>query len=191
MDGIEPVVFSLCAEDKRSVDKTKAWLQQLIDSEQAEKVIREECISELEEAEMQKISDLQKKFQVSVIYKPPDPSIRIVGLTRDVLTVSGEIETIINRLKDRKSKERAAELTGNLVEWRYDNGGSMIPFDKMTNLELEEAKNDNKVQIPIQIQGHQYTVSVQAETATDKYGNQIRIQRGLKHDGDFHSLPSN
>ncbi|XP_040214268.1 protein mono-ADP-ribosyltransferase PARP14-like isoform X2 [Rana temporaria] len=190
MDGIEPVVFSLCAADKSSVEKTKDWLLQLIDSEQAEKVITEECISELEEAEVKKISDLQKKFQVSVIYKPPDPSIRIVGLTRDVLPVSGEIEKIINRVKDRKNREGAAELTGKLVEWRYNNGGTMIPFDKMTNLELEEAKNEDKVQITIQIRGNQHTVSVQGETATDKHGNQIQIQRVVKHDGDTHRLPA-
>ncbi|XP_073490635.1 protein mono-ADP-ribosyltransferase PARP14-like [Aquarana catesbeiana] len=190
MDSIEPVVFSLCAKDKKSVDRTKAWLQQTIDNELAEKVITEECISELEEAEVKKISDLQKKFQVSVLYKPPDPSIQIVGLTRDVLLVSGEIEMIINRVKDRKNRERAAELTGKLVEWRYDNGGTMIPFDKMTNLELEEAKNDKKVQITIQIQGNQYTVNLQGETAIDKHGNQIQIQRVLKHDGDTHRLPS-
>ncbi|XP_077305919.1 protein mono-ADP-ribosyltransferase PARP14-like [Lithobates pipiens] len=187
MEGIEPVVFSLCAEDKGSVDRTKAWLLQMIDNEQAEKVITEKCISELEEAEVQKISDLQKKFQVSVIYKPPNPSIRIVGLTKDVLLVSGEIEMIIIRVKDRKNRERAAELTGNLVEWRYDNGGTMIPFEKMTNLELEEAKNDNKVQIPIQIQGSQYTVYLQGETAIDKRGNQIQIQRVVNH-GDVTSI---
>ncbi|PIO14501.1 hypothetical protein AB205_0164300, partial [Aquarana catesbeiana] len=187
MDGFEPVVFSLCAEDKGSVDRTKAWLLQRIDNEQAEKVITEECISELEEAEVQKISDLQKKFQVSVIYKPPDCSIRIVGLTRDVLPVSGEIEMII---KDRKNRERSAEITGKLVEWRYDNGGTMVPFEKMTNLELEEAKNDKKVQITIQIRGNQYTVSLQGETATDNHGNQIQIQRVLKHDGETHRLPS-
>ncbi|XP_077305883.1 protein mono-ADP-ribosyltransferase PARP14-like isoform X2 [Lithobates pipiens] len=189
MEGIEPVVFSLCAEDKSSVERTKAWLLQLIDNEQGEKVIREECISELEDAEVQKISDLQKKFQVSVIYKPPDPSIRIVGLTRDVLPVSGEIEMIINRVKDRKNRERAAELTGKLVEWSYDNGGTMVPFDKMTNLELEEAKNDNKAQITIQIRRHQYTVSVQRESATDNHGNQIQIQRVVKHEGGSNRLP--
>ncbi|XP_073490622.1 protein mono-ADP-ribosyltransferase PARP14-like isoform X2 [Aquarana catesbeiana] len=190
MDGIEPAVFSLCAEDKRSVDRTKAWLQQMIDNEQAEKVITEECISELEEAEVQKISDLQKRFQVSLIYKPPDPSIRIVGQTRDVLFVSGEIEMIVNRVKYRKNRERAAELTGNLVEWRYGNGGTMVPFDMMTNLELEEAKNDNKAQITIQIRGSQYTVSLQAEKAIDKRGNQIQIQRVVKHEGDSLRLPS-
>ncbi|XP_073490634.1 protein mono-ADP-ribosyltransferase PARP14-like [Aquarana catesbeiana] len=187
---IEPVVFSLCAEDKGNVDRTKAWLQQMIDSEQAEKVITEECISELEEAEVKKLSDLQKKFQVSVIYKPPDPYIRIVGLTRDVLPVYVEIEMIINRVKDTKSRKRAAELTGKLVEWRYDNGGTMVPFDKMTNLELEEEKNDKKVQITIQIRGNQYTVSLQGETAIDMHGNQTQIQRVLKHDGDTHRLPS-
>ncbi|KAM5153312.1 protein mono-ADP-ribosyltransferase PARP14-like [Mantella aurantiaca] len=189
VDGIEPVMFSLCAEDKSSVDRTKAWLQQQIEQEQADKVIREECISELEEAEVRKIKDLQKKFQVSVTYKPSDPSIRVQGLTRDVLAASGEIEMIVNRIKDAKIKERAAELTGRLVEWRYDYSGTMVPFDKMTNLELEEAKNDNKAQITIQMQGQQYTVNFQTENLINKHGNQFLIQRVLKHGGESLTLP--
>ncbi|XP_018429786.1 PREDICTED: poly [ADP-ribose] polymerase 14-like [Nanorana parkeri] len=181
VDGIEPVVFSLCAEDKSDVERTKAWLQAQIEFEQSEKVIREECISELEEAEVKKFSDLQKKFQVSVIYKPPDPSIRILGLTRDVMAVSGEIETIINRVKDRKKKERTAELTGNLVEWRYETAGIMVAFNKMINLELEEAKTDRKDKITIQMHGQLFAVSIKHEKATDTQGNQIRIQRFVKH----------
>uniref|UniRef100_A0AAV3A3H0 Poly [ADP-ribose] polymerase n=1 Tax=Pyxicephalus adspersus TaxID=30357 RepID=A0AAV3A3H0_PYXAD len=190
VDGIEPVIFSLCAEDKGNMERTKAWLQKKIEYEQAEKVIREECISELEEAEVQNISDLQKKYQVSVIYKPPDPSMRVMGLTRDVLVVSGEIEMIINRVKDKKSQERAAELTGNLVEWRYVNGGNMVPFDKLTNLKLEEAKIDSKVQMTVQVRAQQYTINFRKEIATDQNGKQIQIQRVVKHDGDSLRLPT-
>ncbi|XP_068102386.1 protein mono-ADP-ribosyltransferase PARP14-like [Hyperolius riggenbachi] len=185
VEGIEPVIFSLCAEDQEKVDKTKAWLKKQIEYEQAEKVIKDECISELENTEMQKISDLQKKFQVSVTYQPPDPSIKILGLTRDVLMVSSEIETIINRAKNRKLKERSAELNSKLVEWRYKHGGNMVAFDKMINLDLEEAKEGNTAQITVQIWGNQYTVDLRRQIATDQHGKQIEIERVEKNDNSL------
>ncbi|XP_068102379.1 protein mono-ADP-ribosyltransferase PARP14-like [Hyperolius riggenbachi] len=173
VEGIEPVIFSLCAENQENVDQTKAWLQRQIEGDQAEKVIKDECISELEDTEMQKITDLQKKFQVSVIYQPPDPSIKILGLTRDVLVVSSEIETIIKQ----ENRKQAADLKSKLVEWRYKHGGNMVAFDKMANLELEEANDGNKTQITVQSQGKQFTVDVRAKKATDQHGNQVQIER--------------
>ncbi|XP_075037347.1 LOW QUALITY PROTEIN: protein mono-ADP-ribosyltransferase PARP14-like [Mixophyes fleayi] len=188
-DNIQPVTFSFCAEEKKDVDRMKKWLQDQIEYEQAEKVITEEWISELEISEMQKISDLQKKFQVSVAYKPPDPSIRISGLTRDVMDVSGEIQTIINRVRDRKTRERAAELTGNLVQWKYESGSNVVPFDIIANLELEEAKAGDKKHITVQSQGKEFTVNLQTGTAKDKQGNRVQIERVLKHEQSSLSLP--
>ncbi|XP_040197920.1 protein mono-ADP-ribosyltransferase PARP14-like [Rana temporaria] len=107
--GVEPVIFSLCANEKENLNKTKTWLQEFIKSAQTEKVITEECVVEIEEADKQKIFDLQKTFQVSVTYKPPDPSIQIVGLTQDVMSVSEEITVILNRIKENKNRARAAE----------------------------------------------------------------------------------
>ncbi|XP_063788866.1 protein mono-ADP-ribosyltransferase PARP14-like [Pseudophryne corroboree] len=189
MDNIKPVTFSFCAEDKNSVERTKTWLQQQIEQEQAERVLTEEWISELEVTEMQTISNLQKEFQVSVVYKPPDPSIYISGITRDVMNASSEIQKILNTVRDRKTRERAAELTGNLVEWRYECASKMSPFDKMANLELEEAKSANKTQITVWTQGKEFTVDLQKETASDKQGNQVRIERGLKHEQSSLGLP--
>ncbi|XP_056389292.1 protein mono-ADP-ribosyltransferase PARP14-like [Hyla sarda] len=189
LDNIEPVIFSLCSDDKENVQKTKQWLQQQIEYEQNETTLTDECISELEDIEYDKIRTLQRKFQVSIVYKPPDPSIRISGLTRDVLEVSGEIQKIVNSVKDRKSRERAAELTGNLVEWRYQHGSNMIPFDNMANLELEEAKNANKTQVTVQIRNRKITVDLKNLTATDNHGNQIEIGRAPKHEKTSLKLP--
>ncbi|XP_068102327.1 protein mono-ADP-ribosyltransferase PARP14-like isoform X2 [Hyperolius riggenbachi] len=189
VEGIEPVIFSLCAEDQENVDQTKAWLQKQIDCDQAEKVIKDECISELEDTEMQKICDLQKQFQVSVIYQPPDLSIKILGLTRDVMVVSSEIETIINRAKDRKIRERSAELTSKLVEWRYKHGGNMVAFDKMINLELEEAKYGNQPQITVQSHGKLITVNLLTVQAKDQHGNQVQIERAVRHEENSLRLP--
>ncbi|XP_068103539.1 protein mono-ADP-ribosyltransferase PARP14-like [Hyperolius riggenbachi] len=181
VEGIESVIFSLCAEHKEKVDKTKAWLRKQIKYDQFENKIKDEFISELEDTEMQKISDLHKKFQVSLIYKPPNPSIKILGSTLDVFMVSDTIETIINQAKDRKMRERSAELTSKLVEWRYKDGGNMVAFDKMVNLDLEEAKDWNTAHITVQIWGNPYTVDLQRLIATDQHGKQIQIERVLKN----------
>uniref|UniRef100_A0AAV3AX00 Poly [ADP-ribose] polymerase n=1 Tax=Pyxicephalus adspersus TaxID=30357 RepID=A0AAV3AX00_PYXAD len=189
IDGAESVMFMLCADKKENLDKTKTWLQQQIESAQTENVIREECISEIEEPEVQRISDLQNKFQVSVILKPPDPSIRITGLTQDVMAVSGEIEMIIKSIKEKKAREREAELIGKLVEWRYEHADHMVPFEKMANLELEEAKNEKKTQITIQIPENQITVNLEKGNGTDKFGNQIQIQREIKNEKGIFGVP--
>ncbi|XP_075685112.1 protein mono-ADP-ribosyltransferase PARP14-like [Rhinoderma darwinii] len=189
LDNIEPVIFSLCSDDKEKVHKTKQWLQQQIAYEQTETTLTDESVSELEESEYEKILNLQRKFQVSLVYTPPDPSIRISGLTRDVLHVSSEIQKIVNRVKDRKSRERAAELTGNLVEWRYEHGSNMIPFDIMVNLELEEEKNANKTSVAVQSRNRTITVNLKNLTATDQHGNQIQIERTLKHEETSFKLP--
>ncbi|XP_069838587.1 protein mono-ADP-ribosyltransferase PARP14-like [Dendropsophus ebraccatus] len=189
LDNIEPVIFSLCSDDIEKVQETKLWLQQQIEFEQTETTLTDECISELEDSEYKKIETLQRKFQVSVVYKPPDPSIRISGLTRDVLDVSSEIQKIVNGVKDRKSRERAAELTGNLVEWRYQHGSSMVPLDTMVNLELEEAKNANKTNVTIKIRNQSITVDLKNLLATDQHGNQITITRALKHEDASLKLP--
>ncbi|XP_077327224.1 protein mono-ADP-ribosyltransferase PARP14-like [Lithobates pipiens] len=397
VNGVEPVMFSLCADEKENLNKSKTWLQEYIKSAQTEKVITEECVVEIEEAEMRKICDLQKTFQVSVAYKPPDPSIRVVGLTQDVMSVSEEIKVILNRIKENKNRERAAEkerefreraaekekvireraaekekeireraaekekeirkraaeeereraaekerefreraaekerefreraaekekeireraaeeereraaekerefreraaekekeireraaeeereraaekerefreraaekekeireraaeeereraaekerefreraaekekeireraaekekeireraaekereikeeaaekerelreraaeLLSKVVEWRYEFKDNMVPFNKITNLELEEAKNGNKSQITIQNQGNPITVSLHKETAIDGQGNQIQIQRVVKNEEDYLRVP--
>ncbi|KAG8547822.1 hypothetical protein GDO81_027392 [Engystomops pustulosus] len=188
LDNIDPVIFSLCSDDVEKVQRTKQWLQQQIEAEQMECPLTDEGISELEESEYEKILDLQRRFQVSVVYKPPDPCIRIFGLTRDVFRVQGEIQKIINCVKDRKSRERAAELTGNLVEWRYRRGPNISLFSEMVNLELEEARNANKTSITVQNQNLKMTVDLTNMTATDTHGNQLEIERALKH-GDSMKLP--
>ncbi|KAG9469304.1 hypothetical protein GDO78_020875 [Eleutherodactylus coqui] len=190
LDNIEPVIFSLCSDDKEKVLKTKQWLQQQIEYEQTETTLTDEYVSELEQSEYEKILSLQRKFQVSVVYKPPDPSIRISGLTRDVLEVFNGIQKIVNCVKDRKSRERAAELTGNLVEWRYyEHGSNMIAFDSMANLELEEAKNANKAHVTVQSRNKKITVDLKNLRCTDTHGNWMGIQRTLKHETTSLKLP--
>ncbi|XP_073408014.1 protein mono-ADP-ribosyltransferase PARP14-like isoform X3 [Dendrobates tinctorius] len=189
LDNLDPVVFSLCSNDQEKIVRTKQWLQQQIEQEQTETTLTDESVAELEDGDYQKILALQRKFQVSVVYRPPDPSIHISGLTRDVLCVNNEIQKIVNCLKDRKSRERAAELTANLVEWRHQHGANMAVFEDMVNLELEEARNANKSSVTIQSRNQKITIDPRNLTATDSHGNQITIERVLKHEETSLKLP--
>ncbi|XP_040295795.1 protein mono-ADP-ribosyltransferase PARP14-like isoform X2 [Bufo bufo] len=187
LENTEPVVFSLCSDDKKKVEETKRWLQQQI--EYKETTLTDDCIPELKECDRDKILTLQRKFQVSVVYRPPDPSIRISGIRQDVLEVANEIQKIVSSVKERKIRERAAELTGNLVEWRYQHGAKMIAFNAMANLELEEAKSANKTQVTVQSRNQKITVDLKNLKATDKHGSQIAIERVIKHGDHSVKLP--
>ncbi|XP_075173094.1 protein mono-ADP-ribosyltransferase PARP14-like isoform X2 [Anomaloglossus baeobatrachus] len=189
LDNIDPVVFSLCSDNQEKIDQTKQWLQKQIEQEQMETTLTDESVVELEDSEYQKILTLQKRLQVSVVYRPPDPSIHISGLTRDVYVASNEIQKIVNCVKDRKSRERAAELTANLVEWRHQQGSNMVAFHDMANLELEEARNASKTSVTVQSRNQRITVDPKNLTATDRHGNQIAIERVLKHEETSLKLP--
>ncbi|CAJ0952836.1 unnamed protein product [Ranitomeya imitator] len=189
LDNLDPVVFSLCSNDQEKIVRTKQWLQKQIEQEQTETTLTDESVAELEDGDYQKILALQRKFQVSVVYRPPDPSIHISGLTRDVLCINNEIQKIVNCLKDRKSRERAAELTANLVEWRHQHGANMAVFEDMANLELEEARNANKSSVTIQSGNQKITVDPKNLMATDSHGNRITIERVLKHEETSLKLP--
>ncbi|XP_077305871.1 protein mono-ADP-ribosyltransferase PARP14-like isoform X2 [Lithobates pipiens] len=180
-ENIEPAIFQLCAESQGAVDKTKAWLLDLIMKEQYKNIITDDWIQEFDEKEREALFQLQKTHQVTLIIDLPNFTVKILGLSRDVLEVSNKIQDMIKNVRDKKTREREAELCGNLVEWGYLNGSNFTPFDKMTNMELEKAKNENRQSIPMNINGAKYTVIVELLSARDPRGNTVKLQRNSKH----------
>ncbi|KAM4626889.1 protein mono-ADP-ribosyltransferase PARP14-like [Discoglossus pictus] len=181
-ENIKPSIFHLCGKTKDNVVKASSWLQDLILKEQHENIVTDEWIKDFDKQEHQKLSDLQKSFQVLISYESPGSTIKVSGLTRDVLDVSQQIQYIIKNVRDKKTREREAELCSNLVEWTYLDGAKSIPFDRMTNLKLEKAKNENKLGVDIDIAGVQYTVNIEENEALDSKGNTIGIKRVPKHE---------
>ncbi|XP_073490601.1 protein mono-ADP-ribosyltransferase PARP14-like [Aquarana catesbeiana] len=180
-ENIEPVSFQLCAESQRAVDKTKDWLRDLIMKEQYENIITEDWIQEFDEKEREALFQLQKTYQVSLIIDLPNFTVKVLGLSRDVLEVSNKIQDMIKNVRDKKTREREAELCSNLVEWGYHSGSNFTPFDKMTNMELEKAKTEDRQSIHININGAKYTVIVELLSARDPRGNTLKLQRNSKH----------
>ncbi|XP_075037348.1 protein mono-ADP-ribosyltransferase PARP14-like [Mixophyes fleayi] len=181
-ENIEPAVFHLCAESAEIVEAASSWLRDLILKEQHENIITDEWIQDFDDKDHQTLSEHQKKLGVSVSFKSPGSIIKISGLTRDVLEMSNKLQEMIKNVRDKKTREREAELCSNLVEWRYHDGTKSVPFDHLTNMELEKAKNENKQTLIIDIAGIKYTVIMELKSARDPRGNTLELERIPKHE---------
>ncbi|OCT63241.1 protein mono-ADP-ribosyltransferase PARP14 [Xenopus laevis] len=189
-DNTDPAIIHLCAAAKKDVTDTRKWLEKLIVEEQCENDLQEEWVADFEETERQTLSDLQKRLQISIEYEPSTPSVKVSGLTRDVMEATKEIQGMIKQIRDKKTKEREAELFSNLVEWHYHDGRRMVPFDKLTNLKLEEAASENQSLVTVRVNGMELTVDIGNRSATDPHGNTKEISRVAKHEGETLTLPS-
>ncbi|XP_066433389.1 protein mono-ADP-ribosyltransferase PARP14-like [Eleutherodactylus coqui] len=181
-DNIEPVIYHLCAENKEAVRNTSSWLQDLILRQQLEKLITDDWILEFGDKERESIADLQKTLHVTVNIDFPSNTIKVSGLTEDVVNLTDQIQDMIKKVREKKTKEREAELCSNLVEWRYYDGNNFVPFDQMTNLELEKAKSKRTLSLNIDLAGVNYTVVMELSSMQDPTGKEMAIQRFPKHE---------
>ncbi|XP_068122582.1 protein mono-ADP-ribosyltransferase PARP14-like isoform X2 [Hyperolius riggenbachi] len=175
-ENIEPAIFHLCAENRQSVDNTLSWLRELILKDQHENIITDECIQDFDVQEQDLLPQLQKKYQVTLTIDMPNSRIKVSGLSKDVSNVSSKIHEIINR----KMKEREAERYSDLVEWGYYSGSNLIPFDKITNMELEKAKSQERQSVTINIGGIQHNVIMELNKARNASGDTVNLQRTPK-----------
>ncbi|KAM4626560.1 LOW QUALITY PROTEIN: protein mono-ADP-ribosyltransferase PARP14-like [Discoglossus pictus] len=182
-------IFHLCGESKENVMAASSWLRDLILKEQNENSITDDWIFDFEEQEHQTLSDLQKRFQVTISFESPGSTIKIYGVTRDVFYISIKIHDIIMNIGNKKTREREAELCSNLVEWKYNDGTKIVSFDKMANKELEKASEKKIQSITIDVHGVDYTVNMDQKTAMDPMGKKVQIERVTKH-GKYIDLPS-
>ncbi|XP_053554016.1 protein mono-ADP-ribosyltransferase PARP14 [Bombina bombina] len=189
-ENIEPAIFHICGRNKDNVKNASSWLRDLILKEQHENKITDEWIREFEEQDHRKLSDLQKRFQVSISFDSHSCTITVSGLTRDVLEISNQIQKIIKAIRNKKTREREEDLYSNLVEWRYHDGSKFVPFHKSANWELEKAMKEKRLSVNIDISGVKYTVNVERKTASDPLGKTMGIERIAKNELSF-ELPSN
>nr|XP_020635228.1 poly [ADP-ribose] polymerase 14-like isoform X1 [Pogona vitticeps] len=189
---VEMAVFEICGENRKNVADTESWLKKLILQEQSESHITDELISMFDDAEVEKLNELQKRLRIAIQLEREQspPFILVSGIPRDILTASTEIQNLIKRLKADQEKKSKAELVTNLVEWQYcAHGDTYKPFDILTNLHLEDARICNKKPISVQINGKSYKVDVKNMCA-DGQGRSVPIKRIVKDEGTG-ELPPN
>uniref|UniRef100_A0A8C0AX93 Poly [ADP-ribose] polymerase n=1 Tax=Buteo japonicus TaxID=224669 RepID=A0A8C0AX93_9AVES len=182
---VDIAIFQICGESKKNVDATESWIKNLILKEQFEISISDELIENFDERQIDALADLQKRKHVTIQLenKLSPPCIKISGISRDVCFVSVEVQKMIQKIKDTQEEQSKAELVYNLVEWRYPGSDdSFVAFDKLTNMQLEDAKIAKKTHLTVKINKNNYKVDLNTLQANDDQGKTIYIQRVPKNE---------
>ncbi|NWV70076.1 PAR14 polymerase, partial [Malurus elegans] len=172
---IDLAVVQICGENKKEVEAAENWLRSTISKEQSQTEIVDECISHFSEEETEELHDLQKNLKI--VFHLKSDSIGISGVTKDVWMAASAIQKMILRVKVAKEKETQAKFLQNLVEWKYLKKDSYVPFDCLTNMELENAYSRKQKNVEVTIGEQKYTVDIESKQAVDAQGKQILVIR--------------
>ncbi|NXI80759.1 PAR14 polymerase, partial [Rhipidura dahli] len=172
---IDLAVVQICGENKKEVEEAEKWLISAISKEQSQIEIVDECISHFSEEESEELDDLEEKLKIVLNLKRT--SIEISGVTKDVCMASLAVHKMILRVKAAKEKEIQAKLLQNLIKWQYCEKGFYVPFNSLTNVELEDAYMRKQKIIEVVIGEQTYTVDMERKTAVDAQGREMSIIR--------------
>ncbi|NXO31061.1 PAR14 polymerase, partial [Cisticola juncidis] len=170
---INLAVVQICGENKNKVEEAEKWLRSEISKEHSQTEIVDESISHFGEEECEELDDLEKMLKIMLDLK--NTSIEISGVTKDVWLASLAVQKMILRVK--AAKEIQAKLLQNSVEWKYFEKDSYVPFNSLTNVELENAYTRKQKTIEVCIGEQIYTVDMECKTAVDAQGRQTSIIR--------------
>lgn len=176
----ESAVFQVCGENVKCVDHALSWLQDLIKKEQWPYCNEDEYIRYFDVKEYQELNELQKKLNISIFLERERPLIEVFGITTDVIQARNAIEDMIKRVRSSKEQEYLADRTYDYVEWQYQDSNTFQSFDKITNMQLEDAKKQKKKTIDVKINHQSYTVDLNTCIATDAKGKTLLVQRYAK-----------
>ncbi|KAK1165787.1 protein mono-ADP-ribosyltransferase PARP14-like [Acipenser oxyrinchus oxyrinchus] len=188
-EEIDPAVLHICAETRNSVERAKSWLTDLIVKEHVEEKIKDEWIKRFTDKERDAIKTLQRKLQISIKLECTnyEAYIQVGGLSRDVLTAISEIQNMIKKIRDEETQKRDAELISSIVEWQYEKGNKYVPFDKLTNLKLEQAFGNKEKRITV----NNMTFVLDRNIVLDANRKSTQIKRVQKtEDSALDNLPS-
>ncbi|NXK31698.1 PAR14 polymerase, partial [Piprites chloris] len=168
-------VVQICGEIKKEVEEAENWLRSTISKEQLQTEIVDDSISHFSEQENEELCRLQKKLRIALCLE--GTSIGISGFGKDVWIAYSAIQKMILKVKATKQEEVQAGLLQNLIEWQYFEEDAYVPFDILTNMQLENAYTGKQKSISVTIGEKKYTVDMKLQCAVDDQGKQTAIRR--------------
>lgn len=175
----------MCGENEKCVDKALSCIQDLIKNEQSLYTIEDECIKYFDEKECQELSKLHNNLNISISWDAERPSsIKVTGISKDVEQAEKAIEKMIRTVRAAREQESRADYVSEFVEWQYNDNNTFHNFDKMTNLQLEDAKKAKKNTVNVKINNQSYTVDLKSFAATDAKGHSLPVRRLPKSEGE-------
>ncbi|EHB00950.1 Poly [ADP-ribose] polymerase 14 [Heterocephalus glaber] len=181
----ELAVFQLCGENSNCVDQAILWLKDLITKEQYSYTNTDECMKDFDEKEYQELNELQKKLNITIFLDRKRPFIEVLGITRDVMEARDKIEEMVKKVRSAKEEENRADCISEFIEWQYCKDNTFHRFDKITNLQLEDARRAKNKSIVVKINNQSYTVNLKDFTARSPHGHSVTIQRFTKSEVDL------
>ncbi|NXU56616.1 PAR14 polymerase, partial [Turnix velox] len=172
---IDVAVVQICGENKKKVEEAEDWLKKAILKEQFQREITDESISYFGEEENEKLLDLENKLRIALHLG--SNSVRISGVEKDVWIACSSVQEMIHRVKAAKQEEIKAELLKNLIEWKYFEKDSYVPFDSLTNMRLENAFKEKQKILLVVINDKKYRVNIQDRYAVDDQGIRVPVTR--------------
>ncbi|KAM7321969.1 hypothetical protein ACRRTK_018810 [Alexandromys fortis] len=185
---IEQTVFQVCGKDEDSVERTIIWIQTLITQEQNSFSIEDECFRDFGEKEYKKLNELQERLNIVIELDQKTALIKVTGISRDVIGARVEIENLIKSIRLAKEKESQADYVLTFVEWRYIDNNVIYCFDKITTMQLENARQAKHKSTVVKINNQDFTVNLRTNTATGPQGQSVTVRRILKDEAE---IPSN
>lgn len=93
------------------------------------------------------------------------------------------LRNIIQKVERKENVKHKASLVSELVEWQFQHhNGTMVSFDRLTNLSLEEAL-EKKQSVKIKINSHTYLADVMRRRAASKGRSEVELLRKDKKKG--------
>uniref|UniRef100_A0A8C0W5K6 Poly [ADP-ribose] polymerase n=1 Tax=Castor canadensis TaxID=51338 RepID=A0A8C0W5K6_CASCN len=181
----EVTTFQVCGEDVNCVDNTISWVQELIKKEHCPYTTDNECIKDFDEKEYKELNELQKRLNITISLDKKKPLIEVWGLSRNVMQARDEIEEMIKSARLAKEKENRADCISEFIEWQYNDNNTFHHFDKITSLQLEDARRAKDKSTVVKINNQDYTVNLSTYTATGPNGHSLTIQRLTKSEAEF------
>ncbi|XP_013370583.1 PREDICTED: poly [ADP-ribose] polymerase 14 isoform X2 [Chinchilla lanigera] len=181
----ELVVFQVCGENQNRVDQAISWLKALITKEQCSYTNTDECVRDFDEKEYKKLNELQKRLNITVSLDQKRPFLEVLGISRDVMEARDQVEEMIKKVRLAKEEENRADCISEFIEWRYGDDTTSRHFDKMTNLQLEDARRKKSKSTFVKIKDRCYTVNFKDYTATSPDGHILTVQRITKFEVDL------
>ncbi|GAB1300238.1 Protein mono-ADP-ribosyltransferase PARP14 [Apodemus speciosus] len=185
---IELTVFQVCGSGVASVDNAIFWLNKLITKEQLSYTSDDECVRDFAIEEYKKLNEMQKRLNITIDLNHKKPSIEVSGISRDVVEARDEIDSMIKSIRLAKERENQADYVSTYVEWQYIDNNITQCFDKIANMQLEDAWKAKQKNTVVKIHNQDFKVDLSTNTATAPQGQSFTVQRLVKAEAE---IPAN
>nr|XP_058946598.1 uncharacterized protein LOC131774568 [Pocillopora verrucosa] len=141
-------------------------------------IIEHEAVTTFSRDNLRKLQSLEEIHDVSISVEKLAGRIVIRGLPSDILNVSGEIHTILHKLKEEEHDCKRARALSKDIRWMYHDGDRFVEYGSLINAKIEAAYSQKKCGVTITSEEEEdFQIDFSSMTMTDPHGDATPVQR--------------